>query len=210
MLTIGERQPREGMPRHGRGLLRWLERVLLAIGVMALGYYGYVSVESWIYQTRAGRELDAVVAEAPAAARTPAARRRIPQQGETIGRIEIPRLGVSVVIRSGTDDRTLRLAVGHIPGTAIPGDEGNIGLAAHRDTFFRPLRDIRIADEIRLVTSTGTFRFLVADTSIVKPTDTWVLDPTRGAALTLVTCYPFNYVGAAPDRFIVRAIPTHS
>ncbi|OFW16150.1 MAG: hypothetical protein A3F70_02705 [Acidobacteria bacterium RIFCSPLOWO2_12_FULL_67_14] len=203
-------RPAEETPQTRRRVLRWLERMLVVVGVVLLGYCGYVSLESWLYQRVANRELEVAMVGPPAAVPSPSrALPRIPQQGELIGRIEIPRLGLSAVIRAGTDDRTLRLAVGHISGTALPEDGGNIGLAAHRDTFFRPLRDIRIADEIRLVTPTGTFTFLVADTSIVKPTDTWVLDPTRGMTLTLVTCYPFSYVGAAPDRFIVRAVPTH-
>jgi sortase A len=122
-----------------------------------------------------------------------------------IGRIEIPRLGVSTIIRAGSDARTLRLAVGHISGTAFPGESGNIGLAGHRDTFFRRLRDIRVGDEIRIVTPGETYTFKVEDTSIVKPRDTWVLNDTPTPVLTLVTCYPFTYVGSAPNRFIVRA-----
>jgi sortase A len=95
--------------------------------------------------------------------------------------------------------------VGHIPGTALPGDSGNVGLAAHRDTFFRRLRDIRPDDEIVLTTPDGTFRYTVEGTKVVEPGDVWVLDPTEEPALTLVTCYPFTYVGSAPQRFIVRA-----
>jgi sortase A len=122
-----------------------------------------------------------------------------------MGRIEIPRLGVSAVIRAGSDARTLRLAVGYVTGTSLPGEDGNIGLAAHRDTFFRRLRDIRADDEIRLVTPEGTYSYIVERTHIVGPRDTWVLGRTAEPALTLVTCYPFNYVGSAPQRFIVRA-----
>jgi sortase A len=122
-----------------------------------------------------------------------------------VGRIEIPRLGVSAIIKAGTDARTLQLAVGHIPGTALPGEAGNIGLAAHRDTFFRRLRDIESDDEIRLTTPQGSYTYRVARTDIVEPRDVWVLDPTEYPALTLVTCYPFSYVGSAPQRFIVRA-----
>lgn len=110
------------------------------------------------------------------------------------------------MIRAGSDARTLRLAVGHIPGTSLPGDGGNIGLAGHRDTFFRKLRDIEPDDEIRLVTPDGTFSYRVQRTDIVWPKDTWVLDDTGRPALTLVTCYPFTYIGSAPQRFIVRAV----
>jgi sortase A len=131
---------------------------------------------------------------------------RTPARGSLIGRIEIPRLDVSAIIRAGSDSRTLRLAVGHIPGTAMPGEAGNIGLAAHRDTFFRRLSDIRADDDIRLVTPEGTYTFRVARTLIVEPSDVWVLDATGAPALTLVTCYPFTYIGSAPRRFIVRAL----
>ena len=122
-----------------------------------------------------------------------------------MGRIEIPRLGVSTIVRAGSDARTLQLAVGHLPGTALPGETGNVGLAGHRDTFFRRLADIRADDEIRVVTPDGTFRYRVQRTNVVEPDDVWVLDPTGHPALTLVTCYPFSYVGSAPQRFIVRA-----
>ena len=114
-------------------------------------------------------------------------------------------IGVSAVIRAGSDARTLRLAVGYIAGTAFPGDRGNVGLAGHRDTFFRKLRDINPDDEIRIVTKEGVFQYYVQRTSIVMPRDVWVLNQTDYPALTLVTCYPFTYIGSAPQRFIVRA-----
>lgn len=122
-----------------------------------------------------------------------------------IGRLDIPRLGVSAIVRKGVDDRTLRRAVGHLPETALPGDAGNVALAAHRDTFFGPLQWAREGDRIRLRTPDGDFNYVVRETSIVEPTDLSVLAPTSGATLTLITCYPFNYVGPAPQRFIVRA-----
>jgi sortase A len=161
-----------------------------------------------LYQAYETRELDAILRSAPLAATTPGpAARRHPQpaNGAAIGRIEIPRLGVSAVVRAGSDVRTLRLAVGHIPGTAFPGERGNVGLAGHRDTFFRKLRNVRPDDIIRIVTPDGTFTYRVERTNVVNPDDVWVLDPTDRAVLTLVTCYPFSYVGSAPQRFIVRA-----
>ena len=122
-----------------------------------------------------------------------------------IGRLEIPRLNVSVMVRQGADERTLRMAIGHIPGTALPGMIGNVGLAGHRDTFFRPLRNIRENDLIELQTTAGTYRYLVTSTQIVSPRDVNVLKASGGDTLTLVTCYPFYYVGSAPKRFIVHA-----
>jgi sortase A len=198
------------------------ERLLFIIGVVLLGYYGYVTVEAKLYQAYENRELDAILASAPVvdSAAAPAPSPRVPEAGglvvratrakplagSAIGRIEIPRLGVSAVIRAGSDAKTLRLAVGHVPGTAMPGEAGNVGLAGHRDTFFRRLRDIQPDDEIRLVTPEGTYVYRVSRTNVVEPRDTWVLDPTPTPALTLVTCYPFTYIGSAPQRFIVRAV----
>ena len=122
-----------------------------------------------------------------------------------IGRLEIPRLNLSVMVREGADERTLSRAVGHIPGTALPGKLGNVGLAGHRDTFFRELRNIREDDAIEFETTHGKYRYIVKSTSIVTPRDVSVLRASGGENLTLVTCYPFYYVGSAPKRFIVHA-----
>jgi sortase A len=122
-----------------------------------------------------------------------------------IGRIEIPRLGLSVIVVEGVDRRILRRSVGHIPGTALPGQPGNVGISGHRDTFFRPLRNIRRDDIITLTTLLGDYRYRVLSTKIVSPSDVEVLDAGENEILTLVTCYPFYFVGPAPDRFIVRA-----
>ena len=129
-----------------------------------------------------------------------------PESGELVGRLTIARLGVSAIVLEGVDKRTLRRGAGHIPATALPDqDEGNVGIAAHRDSHFRSLKDIREDDTIELTTLDGTFRYQVEWTKIVKPADVSVLEPTDEPALTLVTCYPFYYVGSAPERFIVRA-----
>ena len=131
---------------------------------------------------------------------------RTPPPYGIIGRIEVPRLNVSAVVREGVDSKTLRRSAGHVPGTPLPGDEGNVAVAAHRDTFFRGLRDIREQDRIRMVTPDGTFDYVVRATRIVKPSNVEVLDSKEGKReLTLITCYPFNYVGHAPSRFIVTA-----
>ena len=216
----GPLPPHATPPRRRRRLLRWVELLLLVIAVVALGNYAYVSVESMLYQSYENRELDAILKSAPAS-RAPAAgssaapvvrAHPAPAEGTVLGRIEIPRLRVSSIVRAGSDARTLELAVGYIPGTALPGEPGNMGLAGHRDTFFRRLRDIRTNDEIRIVTPHGTYRYRVERTNVVNPDDVWVLDPTSRTSLTLVTCYPFTYIGSAPQRFIVRAIlqPTAS
>jgi LPXTG-site transpeptidase (sortase) family protein len=126
-------------------------------------------------------------------------------EGDLIGRIKIPRVGVSALVLHGVGSRTLRRGVGHIPGTAQPDRNGNVGLAGHRDSFFRGLKDISKNDTIELTTLDGTFEYKVEWIKIVRPRDTHVLEDEGDAALTLVTCYPFYYVGSAPKRFIVRA-----
>jgi LPXTG-site transpeptidase (sortase) family protein len=102
-------------------------------------------------------------------------------------------------VREGDDVKTLRRAVGHIPGTALPGGTGNAALAGHRDTFFQGLRDIQKGDQITLSTPAGNARYVVRSTRVVDPSDVSVLAPTSGSTLTLVTCYPFNYIGASTN-----------
>jgi sortase A len=123
-----------------------------------------------------------------------------------VGRLEIPALDMNAVVREGDDNATLARAVGLIPGSAQPGEVGNIILAGHRDTFFRPLRDIRVNDRIRFVVSRQTYEYRVRSTFVVDPEDTAVLKSKGIEELTLVTCYPFRMIGPAPDRFIVNAV----
>ena len=125
--------------------------------------------------------------------------------GSPLGRIEISSIGLAAMIMEGVDGKTLRHAVGHIPGTPLPGQQGNVALAGHRDTFFRGLRNIHKDDEITLTTLHGSYRYRVDSTQVVEPKDTKVLSATADDFLTLVTCYPFYFVGPAPKRFIVRA-----
>jgi sortase A len=125
--------------------------------------------------------------------------------GKPIGMLEIPRLGLSSVVIEGDDVAALLLGVGHLADTPLPWHGGNSVLAAHRDTFFRPLAGIRRNDVIRFSTADAEFEYVVKETMIVEPTAVEVLDPTEAATLTLITCYPFDYVGPAPNRFIVRA-----
>ena len=122
-----------------------------------------------------------------------------------MGRLEIPRLRLSAIVLEGSDSRTLDLGIGRIPETAEPGESGNVVLSGHRDTFFRPLRGIRTGDRIAMVTRGGSYQYVVDWTAVVDPADTATLKATPVRSLTLVTCYPFRYVGPAPQRFIVRA-----
>jgi sortase A len=110
-----------------------------------------------------------------------------------------------VVVVEGVEKTNLQRAVGHIPGTVLPGEAGNVGLAGHRDTFFRPLKDLRIKDEVQLSTLKGIFKYEVESLRVVEPDNIGVLAPSGENVLTLVTCYPFYFVGAAPKRWIVRA-----
>jgi sortase A len=122
-----------------------------------------------------------------------------------IGTIDIPRLKISAVIEEGDDDNTLSVAVGHIPGTALPANRGNVALAAHRDTFFAGLGRLQPGDRIKLTTLTGTYTYRVESTRIVDPSATDVLAPSSSPILTLITCFPFHYVGSAPHRFVATA-----
>jgi len=190
-------------PRRRWSALLLIERGLLLVALSTLGYVAGTMGGAALYQDYESRQLDAVLRagadRAAPASGTLAAPRSV------IGRIDIPRLGVSTIIKEGEDASTLRLAVGHIRGTALPGAAGNMGLAGHRDTFFRRLEHIAIGDVIRLAAPEGSFTYVVERTSVVQPDDVWVLDPTPEPALTLVTCFPFAYVGSAPERFIVHA-----
>ena len=200
-----------------RSLLWWGQVILFAAAAAALAWCAFVLADAWLYQRRETAELGRLLQQRrgkPPAAHTPARppagvpaappRPWIGPHG-LIGRMEIPRLGVSVVLAEGTDEGTLRRAVGHIEGTPLPGQPGNVGIAGHRDTFFRPLRNIRRNDIVVLDTLHGQYRYRVVSTRIVTPDAVGVLAPTAEETLTLVTCYPFYFVGSAPDRFIVRA-----
>lgn len=175
---------------------------MFASATALLGYCAFVTADAWIFQHRESRSLQEQIAAQPGSmAATPKG---------SIGRLEIPRLGLSVMLMEGDDTKTLRRAVGHIPGTALPGQPGNVALSGHRDTFFRPLRNIRENDIIVVTTVQGEYRYRVASTRVVSADDVAVLNTSASEILTLVTCYPFYFVGAAPDRFIVRAERIHS
>ena len=122
-----------------------------------------------------------------------------------LGRLEIPVLDLAVMVLDGTDEVTLNRAVGRIQGTARPGEMGNLGIAGHRDGWFRALKRVTPGDEIFLRTLDGRYRYQVEEIEIVEPSETQVLAPTDDARLTLVTCYPFYWMGNAPQRYIVKA-----
>jgi len=211
-------------------LLRWSRNVFFVIGTLALGYCAFVLLDARLFQAGETSRFEHALQDAkPATSNGEAAASAAPSgsgaeaggpkanstkgsgharavgEGDSLGRIEIARIGLAVMVLEGIDEVTLRRAVGHIPDTAMPGEQGNVALAGHRDTFFRTLRNIRLGDEITLKTLAASYRYEVDSTRIVAPDDTDVLDDARDDILTLVTCYPFDFVGHAPKRFIVRA-----
>lgn len=196
----------------GRRSIRLAQYIFAAAGLLALAYCLAVFLNAKFFEARESRNFARELrrnsahaahsgAPVPAVAPVP----RPPVSGAVVGRLEIPRIGVSVMVVEGVDDEDLKRAAGHIPGTPLPGQPGNVGIAAHRDTFFRPLRSIRRDDVITLSTLRGAYRYRVVSTKIVKPDAVQVLNPTGRDTLTLVTCFPFYYIGSAPNRFIVRA-----
>jgi sortase A len=135
---------------------------------------------------------------------------RTQQEPAPLAVLRIPHIGLEVPVLEGTDDWTLNRAVGHIADTPRPGEEGNIGVAGHRDGFFRGLKDVGVGERLELETVRGIEIYRIEQTWIVTPQDVWVLDPTPSRAVTLVTCYPFYFIGSAPQRYIVRAVRTES
>lgn len=191
-----------GKPRvAGSKPWRWAQRFFLTVGLLAVGYitigqlfqYGYQTYQNWSFDR-------AIAGRQPAPA--------VPSDGarSVVGKITIPRLRISAIVKEGVDDRTLDIAVGHIPATALPGQPGNVGVAAHRDTLFRNLKDVRRDDEIIVDTLDGRYFYRVVSYEIVEPGNVFVLAKSAyDNTLTLVTCYPFYFVGHAPKRFIVHA-----
>jgi sortase A len=175
-------------------LRRIASYVLLAIGLGSAGWIAYVHLKTCEVQKTE-------IAPRPAEVIT-----QMPRTGDAIGRIEIARLKISPLVLEGTDASVLRVAAGHVRGTALPGSGGNIAVAAHRDTFFRELGGIRRGDEILLTTLAGEIRYFVDRTEIVEPSNTAVLNRSPDAELTLITCYPFHFIGPAPKRFIVHSM----
>lgn len=183
-------------PRLRSHLFRAAYYLFLAAGTSGLAYASYVIVDAHAYQA---------IEESRLSAMPPAQVPRVVANGDLIGEMTIPRLELKTIVVQGESSKILRRAVGHVPGTAMPGQPGNVALAGHRDSFFRSLRGIQLGDAITIKTPDREFKYQVESIEIVLPTDVQVLQPLRGNVLTLVTCFPFYYVGAAPKRFIVRA-----
>ena len=183
--------------------LRRVAYVLLAVGVLCLAYVAFTVIDAKAYQA-AERQRFADTRQLNAAGRDiflPPAW----VEGRAIGEIALARLALASIVVEGDSPEILRRAVGHLSGTARPGEVGNVVIAGHRDTFFRPLQDVRIGDVLTLKTADGDYEYQVEWTAVVRPSDVSVIRPAGGRSLTLVTCFPFSFVGPAPQRFIVRA-----
>jgi len=203
-------------PRGGaRSALRILERVLFGVGLVCVAVYVSACAQRSFFQRHHDRTFDAAIAEAMqleqhdleewSAKRVARFEGSREQAVTPLGRLEIPAADISVMVLDGTSEKTLDRAVGRIEGTAEPGTPGNLGIAGHRDGIFRGLRTLAVGDELTFATLEGVSRYEIEEISIVEPEDVEVLDVTERQAVTLVTCYPFYYVGSAPQRYVVRA-----
>jgi sortase A len=190
--------------RNFWSLLRWF---FVIAGCASLSFVAYAVLDARVFEVRENRRLDLMIQQSVLASSTTldSHAQNIPKVGEVLGRISIKRLGVSVIFMEGLTPKILRRGVGHVPGTPLPGEIGNVALAGHRDTFFRPLERIRLDDEILITTTASTARYRVDSVKVVDLNDVEVLAPATTSTLTLITCYPFYFVGSAPRRFIVHA-----
>ena len=202
----------KGIPARRIALvLRVIQRVTLLAGLCLLAWPSFVIAESrwvqwvgaWQLAAATRERQETIVPPKPGAS---APRSRI-QRGKVLGQFEVPRLKLSYVLLEGTDNRTLDKSIGHVEGTGLPGESGNISIAGHRNTHFRKLEWIRRGDEIVLTSPQGQYRYRVEWMRLFRPDDIEVIDAGHGPAVTLITCFPFEYVGSAPLRYIVRALP---
>lgn len=211
------------------GFLKVLQWTLITTGLVLLGFWIGSRLQGWIGGNaeidqfeRARAEIQNQAEESPVSRDLPLAHpvntnlwaaERIEEYEESLEHefdaplavLRIPKIDLEVAVLAGTTELVLNRGVGHITGTPLPGEAGNIGIAGHRDGYFRGLKDVAIGDVIEMATLSGDSKYTIIETWIVEPPDVWVLDPTETPSITLVTCYPFYYAGSAPQRFIVRA-----
>jgi sortase A len=188
--------------------LRVVERVALGLGAAALIYAAGTAAYADVTQRRLSQRFERETTTAAAGDLGADVVRPIAlHDGDVVGRLEIPSVGISVMVLQGVDQEMLVVGAGHVPGTSLPGGDGNVAIAAHRDTYFRTLEGIRPGDGIHVETVRGTYAYVVDSTEIVDPADTRPISSRARPELTLITCYPFYFVGPAPRRFIVHALP---
>jgi len=189
--------------------MRLISWMLIAAGLSLAGYGAYQYYLSRQGQIVAKEEWSAgpQTAEEPVPSSPPVASRYFDpyKLGDPVAKLRLPRLDTTLYVVEGTDQKDLKKGPGHMPGTALPGVNGNCVIAGHRDTHFRPLQNIREGDEVVLDTRYGTFRYKVRSMEVISPTNVASLRPTQNAVLHLITCYPFNYVGHAPKRMVIEA-----
>jgi sortase A len=201
-------EPEPKYRRRSRQMAYRARLLLSSTGLLALLYCGWAGL-----QMHASQEAAAAIQSPSRSTSQDAQQQIVPgnrpeaanHPADVIGRIEIPQIALSAPIMASISREGLLRGAGHVPGTALPGGLGTIGIAGHRDTFFRPLRKIRPGMQIRVIGTAGAYRYRVDSTEIVDPEEVEVLDIAPHPMLTLITCYPFNYIGAAPRRFIVHA-----
>jgi sortase A len=185
-------------------MLRAAERALLTLGALCMAVFAGAELRAWRFSRSEDARLRPLLqgADALSAGRA----RATVQPGRAFGRLEFPARGYSALVAEGVDDETLRLAIGHLPGTAFPGEPGNVALAGHRDSFFRVLKDVGTDEEVRFRTPDGVFSYRIESRSVLEPSRVDVVAARAEAPLlTLVTCYPFGFIGPAPLRYVVRA-----
>ena len=222
------RHPSDHWAALSRAWLRWCQGMCFILGGLALAYVAFAYLDATIYQNRRNRQLDQALQEQELqlplknGAQNPDLSLSVGIESErsrsddrdiaaardvdtTLGRVQVSTIGLAVMVLEGIDGRTLRRGVGHVPGTSLPGEQGNVVIAGHRDTFFRELRNLNRNDEIDFETRRGSFRYSVDFIQIVESDNTRILDTSDESILTLITCYPFQFIGPAPKRFIVRA-----
>ncbi len=187
-------------------VLRLIERLFLIAGLAALIYVGGTFAYADVFQRYQFWKFDKEIAAAPPAIDTvPGQEAADLREGDLVGKLEIPRIGIKVMVLQGTEEATLAAGAGHVPGTPLPGADGNVAIAAHRDTFFRKLEGIKPGDRIQFGTLRRNYEYAVDSIEIVDPVDTRVIESHDRPELTLISCFPFYFVGSAPKRFIVHA-----
>ena len=203
----GTRRP--GSSRRGARVLTWMERLFVVGGAAALAWCVFVVSDAYIVQRQARRTIESMALMKTPRPRSSSAPSSV-ARGTPLAELSIPRVGLRAAVLHGSDAHTLRLGLGHIESTPLPGESGNVAIAGHRDSFFRPLRNIQVGDDILLDTPQQRVHYRVSSFRVVNSYEVSVISPTRDPMLTLVTCYPFWFIGQAPDRFVVRAARVES
>jgi LPXTG-site transpeptidase (sortase) family protein len=190
---------------------RVAQRFFFAVAFVTLAYAGGSLAYAELYQRYQSWKFASKIDTVNLVGRAPVGAQPVDlSEGGLIGKLEIPQIGLSVMVLQGVEEDTLLLGAGHVPGTPLPGGEGNFVIAGHRDTFFRKLKDIQPGDSVQFSTLRGASEYVVESTEIVEPDETRVMESRGIRELTLISCYPFYFVGAAPHRFIVHALPARS